>query len=134
MSTVLFVCLHNAGRSQMSAALFDRAADGRHRARSAGSVADPDGHVHPGVVAVMDEVGIDLSDVKPVCLSRRLAEQADVVVTMGCGDACPYIPGKRYVDWDLPDPKGRPIDEVRATRDDIARRVADLVAQLDHDS
>ncbi len=130
MSTVLFVCLHNAGRSQMSRALFDRAAAGRHRALSAGSVADPDGAVHPEVVTVMREVGIDLADVKPIRLTRELAEQADVVVTMGCGDACPYIPGKRYIDWDLPDPKGRPISEVRAIRDDIARRVKALALQF----
>jgi arsenate reductase len=130
MSTVLFVCLHNAGRSQMSRALFDQAADGRHRALSAGSVADPAGHVHPEVVEVMREVGVDLADVTPVRLTRELAEQADIVVTMGCGDACPYIPGKRYVDWDLPDPKGRPIDEVRATREEIARRVTALLDEL----
>lgn len=131
MSTVLFVCLHNAGRSQMSRALFDHTApDGRHRALSAGSVADPGGHVHPEVVEVMRELGIDLSDVRPVRLTRALAEQADVVVTMGCGDACPYIPGKRYVDWDLPDPKGQPLDAVRALRDEIARRVDDLLATL----
>jgi protein-tyrosine-phosphatase len=130
MSTVLFVCLHNAGRSQMSRALFDQAAGGRHRALSAGSLADPDGAVHPEVVTVMREIGIDLTRVRPIQLTPELAEQADVVVTMGCGDACPYIPGKRYVDWDLPDPKGRPIDEVRATRDDIARRVTDLIQQL----
>lgn len=131
MATALFVCLHNAGRSQMSAALFERAARGRHHALSAGSEADPDGHVHPEVVEVMRELGIDLSDRRPQRLSRELAEQADVVVTMGCGDACPYIPGKRYIDWELPDPKGRPIDEVRATRDDIAWRVKQLVAELD---
>jgi arsenate reductase (thioredoxin) len=130
MSTVLFVCLHNAGRSQMSRALFDQAAEGHHHALSAGSVADPDGHVHPEVVKVMREVGVDLADVRPVRLTRELAHQADVVVTMGCGEACPYIPGKRYVDWDLPDPKGRPIEEVRATRDEIARRVAALLQEL----
>jgi protein-tyrosine-phosphatase len=130
MSTVLFVCLHNAGRSQMSRALFDQAADGRHTALSAGSVADPDGHVHPEVVEVMREVGVDLADVRPVRLTRELAEQAALVVTMGCGDACPYIPGKRYVDWDLPDPKGRPVEEVRATRDEIASRVSELLAEL----
>jgi protein-tyrosine-phosphatase len=131
MATVLFVCLHNAGRSQMSAALFERAAGGRHRALSAGSEADPEGHVHPQVVDVMRELEIDVSDRRPQRLTRELAEQADVVVTMGCGDACPYIPGKRYLDWELEDPKGRPVDEVRTTRDDIARRVADLVAELD---
>jgi arsenate reductase (thioredoxin) len=118
MATVLFVCLHNAGRSQMSAALLERAARGRHHAISAGTLADPDGRVHPEVVGVMSELGIDLSDRRPRRLGRELAEQADVVVTMGCGDECPYIPGKRYVDWDLPDPKGRPADEVRATRDE----------------
>ena len=130
MATALFVCLHNAGRSQMSAALFEHAANGRHRALSAGSEADPDGHVHPEVVEVMRELGIDLSDRRPQRLTRELAEQADVVVTMGCGDACPFIPGKRYIDWELPDPKGRPIEEVRATRDDIARRVEQLAKEL----
>src|SRR5664279_4254237 len=131
MATALFVCLHNAGRSQMSAALFEAAANGRHQALSAGSEADPDGHVHPEVVEVMRELGIDLSDRRPQRLTREVAEQADVVITMGCGDACPYIPGKRYIDWDLHDPKGRPIDEVRATRDDIASRVGQLVTELD---
>jgi arsenate reductase (thioredoxin) len=131
VATALFVCLHNAGRSQMSAALFERAAGGRHRALSAGSEADPEGHVHPQVVEVMRELGIDLSDRRPQRLSRELAEQADVVVTMGCGDSCPYIPGKRYLDWGLEDPKDRPLDDVRATRDEIARRVRDLVARLD---
>jgi len=130
MSTVLFVCLHNAGRSQMSRALFEQAANGRHRALSAGSVADPAGRVHPEVVEVMREIGVDLAGIRPVRLTHELAEQADVVVTMGCGDACPYVPGKRYIDWDLPDPKGRPIDEVRATRDEIARRVAGLLQEL----
>jgi arsenate reductase len=131
MATVLFVCLHNAGRSQMSAAFLDRVGEGRHRALSAGSEADPDGHVHPQVVEAMREVGIDLSDRHPQRLTRELAEEADVVVTMGCGDACPYIPGKRYVDWDLPDPSGRPVEEVRELRDDIRRRVQGLVAGLD---
>jgi arsenate reductase len=130
MSTVLFVCLHNAGRSQMSQALFEQAAQGRHRALSAGSVADPDGRVHPEVVAVMAELGVNLSDRRPQLLTSELAERADVVVTMGCGDACPYIPGRRYVDWDLPDPKGRPTDEVRATRDEIARHVQELLDEL----
>jgi arsenate reductase len=131
MATVLFVCLHNAGRSQMSQALFEQAADGRHQALSAGSEADPTGRVHPPVIEVMRELGIDLSDRRPQRLTRELADQADVVVTMGCGDACPVIPGKRYLDWELPDPKNRPLDEVRATRDEIARRVAELVAQVD---
>jgi arsenate reductase (thioredoxin) len=129
MATALFVCLHNAGRSQMSAALFERAAAGRHRALSAGTT--PAQRVHPEVVEVMRELGIDLADRVPQQLTRELAERADVVITMGCGDECPYIPGKRYVDWDLEDPKGRPLDEVRATRDDIARRVDALVSELD---
>jgi len=131
MATALFVCLHNAGRSQMSAALFERAAGGRHRALSAGSEADPGGQVHPPVGGVMRELDVELAGRRPQRLTTELAQAADVVVTMGCGDACPYIPGKRYVDWDLPDPKGRPVEEVRATRDDIARRVQALVAELD---
>ncbi len=126
MASVLFVCLHNAGRSQMSQALFERADGGRHTALSAGTT--PAEHVHPEVVEVMGELGIDLSDRRPQLLTRELAEQADVVVTMGCGDACPYIPGKRYIDWDLPDPKGRPLEEVRAIREDIARRIEELLA------
>jgi arsenate reductase (thioredoxin) len=129
MATALFVCLHNAGRSQMSQALFERAAEGRHRALSAGTT--PGDRVHPEVVEVMRELGIDLGDRIPKALTTELAEQADVVVTMGCGDECPYIPGKRYLDWDLEDPKGRPVDEVRATRDEIDRRVRELVAELD---
>jgi protein-tyrosine-phosphatase len=131
MATALFVCLHNAGRSQMSQALFERAAEGRHRALSAGTT--PGERVHPEVVEVMRELGIELADREPKLLTRELAEQADVVVTMGCGDECPYIPGRRYVDWDLSDPAGRPLDEVRATRDEIARRVSELVAELDHE-
>ncbi|MEA2368796.1 MAG: hypothetical protein QOH38_1514 [Thermoleophilaceae bacterium] len=129
MARALFVCLHNAGRSQMSAALFERAAAGRHTADSAGTT--PGERVHPEVVEVMRELGIDLADRVPRRLTREAAERADVVVTMGCGDECPYIPGKRYVDWDLPDPKGRPVDEVRAIRYDIAARVEALVRELD---
>ncbi len=128
MATVLFVCLHNAGRSQMSAALFERVAAGRHTAMSAGTT--PAEHVHPEVVEVMRELGIDLSCRKPQLLTRQLAEQADLVVTMGCGDACPYIPGKRYLDWNLSDPKGLPMDEVRAVRDNIERRVKTLSDEL----
>ena len=131
MAHVLFVCLHNAGLSQMSRALFDRAAEGRHTSDSAGSIADPDGQVHPEVVEVMRELGIDLAGRRPQLLTRELAEQADLVVTMGCGDSCPYIPGKRYLDWDLPDPKGADIGAVRATRDEIGRLVGDLVRELD---
>ena len=113
----------------MSQALFERAAEGRHSAVSAGTT--PGERVHPEVVEVMRELDIDVADREPKLLTRELAEQADVVVTMGCGDECPYIPGKRYLDWDLEDPKGRPLDEVRATRDDIDRRVRELVEELD---
>jgi arsenate reductase len=128
MSRVLFVCIQNSGRSQMAQALFNRAAAGAHEARSAGS--RPAQHVHPEVVAVMRELDIDLSARIPHLLDRADAEWADVVVTMGCGDECPYIPGKRYVDWELVDPVGRPIDEVRRVRDDIAARVRALLAEL----
>ena len=131
MAHVLFVCLHNAGRSQMSQALFARAAGARHTAESAGSIADPAGHVHPEVVEVMSELGIDVAGRRPQLLTHELAAQADIVVTMGCGDSCPYIPGKRYVDWDLPDPKNQPLEAVRAVRDAIADRVAGLVTELD---
>ena len=125
MATALFVCLHNAGRSQISAALWERAG---HEARSAGTT--PADRVHPEVVEVMEELEIDLSDRVPKKLTTEMAEWADVVVTMGCGDECPYIPGKRYVDWDLTDPKGLPIEEVRAIRDEIAARVTHLAAEL----
>ena len=129
MSTVLFVCRQNAGRSQMSEALFERAAEGRHKGRSAGTT--PASRVHPIVVDVMNELGIDLSDRMPTALTRELAEQADLIITMGCGDECPVIPGKQYVDWDLPDPADQPIEDVRAIRDDIGRRVQALVAELE---
>jgi protein-tyrosine-phosphatase len=129
MKHVLFVCLHNAGRSQMSQALFERAAQGRHTAASAGTT--PAQRVHPEVVEVMRELDIDLADRTPRALDREMAERADVVVTMGCGDECPYIPGKRYIDWELQDPKGLPVDQVRAIRDEIGERVGRLVAELD---
>jgi arsenate reductase len=129
MARVLFVCLHNAGRSQMSEALFRRAAGDRHEARSAGTT--PAEQVHPEVVEAMDELGIDLSERRPRKLAREDAEWADVVVTMGCGDECPYVPGKRYLDWDLEDPKGRSLDAVRKTRDETERRVRTLVAELE---
>ena len=128
MAIILFVCLHNAGRSQMSQALFERAADGRHGAQSAGTT--PADRVHPEVVEAMEEIGIDVSDRTPRRLSDELAGSADVIVTMGCGDECPLIPGKRYIDWDLPDPKGLPLAEVRAIRDEIERRVDGFVAEL----
>ncbi|MGH2975000.1 MAG: low molecular weight phosphatase family protein [Solirubrobacterales bacterium] len=129
MAHVLFVCLHNAGRSQMSQALFERAGGGRHTAASAGT--RPGDRVHPEVVEVMLEEGIDLSGRRPSKLEREDGEAADVVVTMGCGDECPYVPGTRYLDWDLPDPEGRPVEEVRQTRDEIKRRVGELLAELD---
>jgi arsenate reductase len=129
MARVLFVCKQNAGRSQMSAALFQRIANGRHESRSAGT--HPAEQVHPVVVDAMREVGIDVSQRRPQALTDDLAQWADVVVTMGCGDECPYIPGKRYIDWDLEDPAGQPIDAVRQTRDEIGRRVRDLGAMLD---
>jgi arsenate reductase len=129
MTTVLFVCLQNAGRSQMSAALFQRAAAaGVHQALSAGTT--PAEHVHPEVVQVMRELDIDLADRTPQLLTPELAHEADVVVTMGCGDQCPYVPGKRYIDWNLPDPAGQPIDQVRKIRDEIANRIAQLITDL----
>lgn len=128
MTRVLFVCLHNAGRSQMSEALFERAAGSAHEARSAGTT--PGERVHPEVIEVMRELGIDLSSRTPRGLTAADAEWADVVVTMGCGDKCPFVPGVRYVDWDLADPKGRPLGEVRATREEIERRVGELVGEL----
>jgi arsenate reductase len=129
MACVLFVCLHNAGRSQMAQALVERAAAGRHAALSAGTT--PAERVHPEVVEVMRELGFDLSARRPQLLTPELARRADVIVTMGCGDACPVIPGKRYIDWNLPDPRGRPLAEVRVTRDEIQRRAAALLAELD---
>lgn len=129
MARVLFVCLHNAGRSQMSQALFERAAGGAHEARSAGTT--PAEHVHPVVVAAMKEIDIDLTANVPKMLTTELAQWADVVVTMGCGDACPVIPGRRYIDWDLPDPKDMPIEKVREIRDDIDRRVRELITALE---
>ncbi len=129
MSTVLFVCRQNAGRSQMSQTLFERDAAGHHHALSAGTA--PAARVHPEVVAVMNELGIDLSDRTPQLLTHELAEHADLVITMGCGDQCPYIPGKRYLDWDLPDPAGQSIGVVRSIRDTIAQRVSALLAELD---
>jgi arsenate reductase (thioredoxin) len=124
MAKVIFVCLHNAGRSQMAKAMLGAP----HAAESAGT--SPAERVHPEVAQAMAEIGVDLSGARPQKLTTELAEWADVVVTMGCGDECPFIPGRRYVDWDLPDPKGRPIEEVRAIRDEIARRVGELEREL----
>jgi arsenate reductase len=128
MAHVLFVCLHNAGRSQMSQAFFERVADGRHESRSAGT--EPARRVHPAVVEAMAEVGLDIAGRKPRRLDDELTRWADIVVTMGCGDACPFLPGKRYIDWELPDPADRPVEEVRAIRDDIARRVEALATEI----
>lgn len=125
---VLFVCVHNAGRSQMAAALLERYGRGRVRVRSAGS--EPADRIHPEVREAMAEVGVDLSRESPKPLTGEAVEAADVVVTMGCGDACPVLPGKRYLDWDLPDPAGKPLEEVRAIRDEIDRRVRGLLAEL----
>ena len=128
MTTVLFVCRQNAGRSQMSQALFERAAQSKHSADSAGT--QPADEIHPQVIDVMQELGIDLIGRRPKKLTTELAERADIVVTMGCGDECPFIPGKKYIDWDLQDPKGMPIDQVRKIRDDISGRVDALVTSL----
>ena len=125
---VLFVCVHNAGRSQMAAGLLDRHASGRVHVRSAGST--PANEINPAVVAAMDELGIDLSKEYPKPLTTDVVKAADVVITMGCGDACPIYPGKRYLDWDLPDPAGKSVEEVREIRDEIDRRVRELVGEL----
>jgi protein-tyrosine-phosphatase len=125
---VLFVCVHNAGRSQMAAALLDHYAAGRVHVRSAGST--PADQINPAVIALMDEVGIDLSKEFPKPLSTEAVEAADVVVTMGCGDACPVFPGKRYLDWELPDPSGIPVEEVRPIRDRIDELVRELLDTL----
>ena len=125
---VLFVCVHNAGRSQMAAALLDHHAQGKVVVRSAGS--DPADRLNPAVVAAMAELGIDLSRGFPKPLTDASVRAADVVITMGCGDACPIYPGKRYLDWDLPDPAGKTLAEVRTIRDEIDRRVQELLVQL----
>lgn len=130
MTRVLFVCIRNAGRSQMAQALFEREGGPLgHEARSAGSA--PAAHVHPEVVDVMREVGLDVAGRIPHALSRADAAWADVVVTMGCADACPSIPGKRCLDWELTDPHGKSADQVRGVRDEIARRIAALLAELE---
>ena len=128
LPTVLFVCVHNAGRSQMAAALLDRLGAGRVQVLSAGST--PADEVNPGVITVMQEVGIDLRNERPKVLTTDAVEASDVVVTMGCGDACPVFPGKRYLDWALDDPAGRTAEEIRPIRDDIERRVRALLDEL----
>jgi arsenate reductase len=125
---VLFVCVHNAGRSQIAAALLDHHAEGRVHVRSAGSA--PANEINPAVVQAMDEIGLDLSREFPKPLTTDVVEAADVVVTMGCGDACPVFPGRRYLDWELPDPAGKTLEEVRPIRDEIDRRVRQLLDEL----
>ena len=128
MMSVLFACVHNAGRSQMAAALFNRLADPQKaRATSAGT--QPADRVHPEVIAVMEEIGIDLSGAMPARLTTELAEGVQMLVTMGCGEECPYLPGAQRDDWPIEDPKGRPLLEVRAIRDDIQSRVQSLIEQ-----
>jgi arsenate reductase len=125
---VLFVCVHNAGRSQMAAALLDRRANGAVRVRSAGS--DPAAVLNPAVVEAMNEVGLDISREFPKPLTDEAVREADVVITMGCGDACPFYPGKRYLDWDLEDPAGKPLATVRRIRDEIDQRVTALLSEM----
>jgi protein-tyrosine-phosphatase len=128
MAEVLFVCVHNAGRSQMAAALLDSRSQGKVRVRSAGS--EPASEINPTVVKAMDEIGLDIRREFPKPLTDELARTADVVVTMGCGDACPVYPGKRYLDWELPDPAGKSLEDVRMIRDEIDRRVRLLITEL----
>ena len=125
---VLFVCIHNAGRSQMAAALLDHQAAGKVRVTSAGS--QPASELNPAVVAAMAEIGLDISREYPKPLTTGQVQAADVVITMGCGDTCPIYPGQRYLDWDLPDPAGLPLEGVRPIRDEIARRVRQLLTEL----
>ena len=128
MTTVIFACVHNAGRSQMAAAFFNALADpARARAISAGT--QPAAHVHPGVVDAMGEIGIDLRDATPTLLTDALAARAQLLVTMGCGEQCPLVPGLRLLDWELPDPKDQPVERVRAIRDEIRSRVAAWIAR-----
>jgi protein-tyrosine-phosphatase len=126
MLKVIFACIHNAGRSQMAAAFFNRLADPQ-KANAVSAGTEPGVRVHPEVLAVMQEVGIDLSHAKPQKLTEELAKDAQLLITMGCGDECPYVPGLRRDDWPLQDPKGLPIEEVRAIREEVKRRVQDLV-------
>jgi len=127
---VLFVCVHNAGRSQMAAALLDTYAAGRVIVRSAGTA--PAGEINPAVIAAMREIGVDLLErgARPKSLSEAGVERSDVVITMGCGDTCPVYPGVRYIDWELDDPAGKTVEDIRPIRDEIARRVHDLVDEL----
>jgi arsenate reductase (thioredoxin) len=128
---VLFVCVHNAGRSQMAAALLDHRARGRVHVRSAGSA--PAEEINPAVVEAMEEIGLDLSKAYPKPLTDEFVQASDVVITMGCGDACPIYPGKRYEDWELDDPAGKTLDEVRPIRDELDRRLTALLAEIVHE-
>jgi arsenate reductase (thioredoxin) len=128
---VLFVCVHNAGRSQMAAGLLERKGQGRVRVISAGS--EPADRLNPAVVEAMDEIGIDISAERPKKLEDGMVRESDVVITMGCGDACPIYPGKRYEDWDLEDPSGKDLETVRGIRDRISERVDALVSELSAD-
>lgn len=130
MNTVLFACVHNAGRSQMAAAWFNKMCD-RTKARAISAGTQPGERVHPEVVLAMSEEGIDLTGVNPQFLSEDLAQQATLLVTMGCGDACPFVPGLQKLDWPLRDPKGQPIEIVRNIRDEIRQRVSDLATKRD---
>jgi arsenate reductase len=125
---VLFVCVHNAGRSQMAAGLLDQLADGRVHIRTAGS--DPADEINPAVVEAMAEVGVDLSKEFPKPLTDEVVRAADAVITMGCGDACPIYPGKRYEDWDIEDPAGKELETVRRIRDEIATRITALIGEV----
>ena len=128
MDTVLFACVHNAGRSQMAAAWFNKMCD-RTKARAISAGTQPGDRVHPEVIQVMREEGVDLNGTKPRFLSEDVARQATLLVTMGCGDACPYVPGLKKIDWPLPDPKGQTLDVVRSIRDDIRKRVVELATK-----
>ena len=125
---VLFVCVHNAGRSQMAAGFLTALSDGQVEVRSAGSL--PADQVNPAAVAAMAEVGIDIADQRPKVLTTEAVQASDVVITMGCGDACPIFPGKRYEDWELADPAGQGVDAVRPIRDDIRGRIQALITEL----
>ena len=127
MHKVIFACVHNAGRSQMAAAFFNQLAD-RSNAEAVSAGTEPGLRVHPEVLAVMQEVGIDLSNAKPQKLTQELSEDAALLITMGCGDKCPYVPGLRRDDWPLKDPKGLPMEQVRLIRDDIKERVLTLLS------
>jgi protein-tyrosine-phosphatase len=128
MLKVIFACVHNAGRSQMAAAFFNHLADPQ-KARAVSAGTEPGERVHPEVQAVMQEAGIDISGAKPQMLTEELAKGAQLLITMGCGDKCPYVPGLRRHDWPLRDPKGLPAEEVRAIRDEVKQRVQELIEQ-----